>query len=163
MYPSSDLDSLLTSDCSSSVSPAPCYSPFPSSSFKENQSRLVLNKNATSYAILSASGDVVFSADSISDLWTVNGSVNLVLGDAQDIHSVVISVRGDEIADSLLDGWFLGPRPNCHQSQRYQTHYLSRYHTNALVKKQGFKLSLQQLSDQQEPPPEAQRRSSLAI
>ncbi|KAG5728865.1 hypothetical protein E4T56_gene2313, partial [Termitomyces sp. T112] len=94
MYRSSDLDSLLTSDYSSSVSPASCSCPFPSTSLKDNQTRLVLNKNATSYAILTASSDAVFSTDSINGLWAINGSVNLVLGDVEDIHSVVISILG---------------------------------------------------------------------
>ncbi|KAG6891369.1 hypothetical protein C0992_008080 [Termitomyces sp. T32_za158] len=94
MYSSSELDSLLNSDCSSSTSPSPCSYPFTQISLKDQQARLDLNKQATSYAILAASSDLVLAAGSISDLWDVNGSVKLALCDAQDIRSVVVSVLG---------------------------------------------------------------------
>ncbi|KAG6900822.1 hypothetical protein C0993_000141 [Termitomyces sp. T159_Od127] len=63
-------------------------------SLKDKQARLDLNKQATSYAVLTASSDLVLSGESISDLWDINGSVKLSLCDAQDIRTVVVSVLG---------------------------------------------------------------------
>lgn len=143
MYPSSDLDSLLNSGCSFSTSPSPYPCPFPDMS-KDNQARLDLNKQATSYVILAASSDFVLSADSISELWNITGSVRLTLSDAQDIRSVVVSVRQIWVPNFFL--FYkncLGSRPNCHEGQRYETHYISQHYTNTVVKKTGFKLSLQ--------------------